>query len=42
MILSPSSSTTAHSGLITYILNQLKDSTIYMIQKYIHELHVDF
>jgi hypothetical protein len=42
MITNPTAPTSEHNGLITYILRQLKDSTIYMFQKYIGELHVDY
>jgi hypothetical protein len=42
MIINPAVPTTEHIGLITYILWQLKDSAIYMFQKYVWELHVDY
>ncbi len=42
MITSPTSPSTAHNGLITYILCQLKDSHVDMFQKYIRDLHVGF
>jgi hypothetical protein len=42
MITNTDSSTSEHNGLITYILRQLKDSSIQMFQRYIRDLHVDF
>jgi hypothetical protein len=42
MITSPSSPSSIHNGLITYILRQLKESPIYIFQRYIRELHIDF
>jgi hypothetical protein len=42
MINSPGSSNSMHNGLIAYILRQLKESHIYMFQRYVRELHIDF
>jgi hypothetical protein len=42
MITNPAAPTSEHNGLITYVLRQLIDSTIYMFQKYIRDLHVDY
>ncbi len=42
MVASPTHSSTAHNGLITYILRQLKECNVKMFQDHVHELHVKF